>query len=93
MYSQNTYEGPNDGGESELYVDPSAQHLYYQSNSNLESTYDYAYMRDDNEETWQEAQYHDRRQWGDAVAWEDHATMDNDLYEVRVMFNYMKIRF
>lgn len=81
LYSQNTYEGPTDGGEPELYVDPSARHFYYQSNSNTEGTYDYAYMRDDNEETWQEAQYHDRRRWGDAVAWDDHATMDNDLYE------------
>lgn len=46
---------------------------------------------DHNEETWQEAQYHYRRQWGDAVAGDDHAIMDNDLYEVRVMFNYMNV--
>lgn len=46
---------------------------------------------DHNEETWQEAQYHYRRQWGDAVAGDDHAIMDNDLYEVRVMFNYMTV--
>lgn len=73
-------------------MDPSSQHLYYQSDSNLENTYDYAYMSGEhNEETWQEAQYHYRRQWGDAVAWDDHATMDNDSYEVRVMFNYMNI--
>ncbi|KAG0617849.1 hypothetical protein M758_4G020100 [Ceratodon purpureus] len=82
LYSQNTFEGPVDGGESEAYVDPSSQHVYYQSNSSLENTYDYTYMNGDhNGETWQETQYHYRKQWGDSLAWDDHATIDNELYE------------
>jgi hypothetical protein len=79
LYSQRTFEGPTDGGESEAYVDPSSQHMYYQLNSSLESTYDYAH----NGETWQEGQYHYRKQWGDSIAWDDHATIDNEFYEVR----------
>ena len=58
--------------------------MNYAINSSLESTFNYSYINEDhNEETWQEAQYHYRKQWGDTIAWDDHATIDNELYEVR----------
>ena len=63
-------------------MDPSSQHMYYQSDS---TWYDHAYMRGDlDEEAWQEAQYRYRKQWEDSVAWDDQ-------YEVRGIFYYINI--
>lgn len=59
--------------------------MYYLPNSGGEDPYEYTYMSGDyNEDTWREPQHQRRQHWGYSVAGEYPATMDNELYEVRV---------
>jgi len=91
LYSQNTIGTDPEREDLNVREDSALQHLYYQSDltagNDIEKTYSYNWIdNDDGVNTLQEPHY----EWQDANAWNDveahkqHATLENELYEVRV---------
>lgn len=93
LYSQNTIGTDPEREDIIVHEDSALQHLYYQSDvtagNDIEKTYSYNWIdNDDGVNTLQEPHY----EWQDANAWNDveahkqHATLENELYEVRGKF-------